>query len=373
MINQTPVVATVLSAAADDAAASAAAQPPAPLVIVPEVQISRQEHERLLGEARANAARLSAAVQALEADVRTKDVEIRTLRNVSDVANAKTAENEGLVRQLIDLTTSLQQLEQRFHESEQLRLQAEQDRQQAELQAYANGRVAQEQAAGNGLIVELVRGNTAAEIDASIEAAKQAYARYAAPAPAQLPAARRAVTVTAVAPSAFPATPSPAPVVESQGTGGFVDAVHAATTPEAIRDGRYAQQRTQLLAQIRGQSYAGPLSNQPRYVAQPYAQPSVVTQPLALPGPGPGISPQAMQTQHVQPGQVQQVPQNDIAAMRAKAVEAAQRHLANPAQASQGGSADAAATSAYLAQHGYGGVPNPNAQFTGQNPMIRNG
>ena len=311
--------------------------------------------------------------------------------------------------------------------------QTEAERYAAELRLYMNDRINAYEQAGYGLVYELIQGNTAQEIEASIQRAAQAWQRYGmGPRVPQQPQQQVQQLPIAIVqqpyqvPNGFPTAPNGAAVpMQDPGNGGLVEDIRALTTPEAVRSGAYAQNRQRIMSalQQQGGAVSGALSNAPRYMPTPgqipqstwqgVQQPQARLAPPAAPQP-PRAAPvpqyqqqypqqqyqpqqpyaqpaypqqQMMQSpQYQQPQYQPQIPNGgpvqpadlnagapfDPGAARQQAQQVAQRHLANPAAVPNNATSGAPGK-----VPGYDNAPNRNASFDqhgGQviNPMIRN-
>jgi hypothetical protein len=174
----------------------------------------------------------------------------------------------------------------------------------AQLQAYMERRIRETGTSANNAIIELIGGASEAEIETSIVLARSEFNRFVEIAKQQLAAqqpqpsappsqpvpstAPIAVQVQAIpSPSQFPRPVSPPAIPEAAlGTQQFTEQIAAVTTPEAVRNGTYAQHRRQLMAtlQQQGQAMGSPQWHAPRnhFV-------STVQQPQALPMPQPQV------------------------------------------------------------------------------------
>jgi len=326
------------------------------------------------------------------------------IKGLKSKLSEKMSPDEKMVQMIEDLQRQVTESTERFNA---LVSQADVDRQNyatalknAKLQGYLDRRLREEKDKGTKLVLEMVVGSTEQEIEQSIVASAAEESRrramylqefqqqYGTNGGTVVPVSVTAVPVVVtptVQPAAFPAPLNASPIPNADpGSEAFVARVAELTSPEAVRSGDYAKNRTELLAAVRQGRVppAGvPFANMPRaYV--PQQQHGQVTQPTGHPtGPvmNPNMRTSAPQplpiatTQPVSATGVQPVMApapaegSAIAEMRAQAIQHATTALANPAHAGR-----AEVTSGRPTAHPeYGGVAMRTPVFDGRNPMER--
>lgn len=278
------------------------------------------------------------------------------------------------------LAEELSSLKQKFQETQTVLTTVQQKavedaaRWQAELrrrdlQAYLERRLREETGKGTEFFIEMVKGASEQEIEASFEASKAAFAQQKAffynqfmasqptPPPSPVVSATPAVSVS-VAPSAFPTAPNAVPA-QQPNPADLNGVISSLTTPEAIRSGDFAKSRAAIHATLRSQPAPRidgnvPFANMPRqYVVD------AVQQPPGLPTP-------PVQNPRVQtvPSQPLPVPDN--------VHTSGPVNLPNPNLVDGNFDANAARNAAIAAAKHRMQIAGVQGDVTGSHPMIRN-
>lgn len=220
-----------------------------PREALPWIQKARaQEKQKLYKEQKA----LKQQVQ----DLTTKLKEVETAARTSstddpdipaNVATRKRRDEE--IAELRDMITGLTR-ELRDRDDR-----AQQSARQAAVQAYRRDQIAAVRAAGGNLIDALVSGNNEEEIDATLEVAKAEYALVQADIEKRLkvqaaPPPKVVVQQSTSRPTGVTPTVSASQAAD-RSSALSVEDLKELTSIEAIRDGRYAKHRVEILAAVR--------------------------------------------------------------------------------------------------------------------------